>query len=520
MEFENIPLADGDRNQVAYYYHVAQPIESTDPDLKNQNTTVEELVIAAKSLENAPELKLKKTNILSASSRSETLPSAIKTSPKPKATLKPISTLSPRLDKGKEKDEDEPIGPEVKRRRLENSASSNGHPLEVPELLEVILQYLPGRDIIFSAEVNRLFRSVVRTRLQYTAMLDIFREDMVYSYGETIIRNIYRNYIGRDIDVDCVIEGIVADINAQELAVSLMKDYRDEITETDIQRMLEQLIKELHQEISVLPSKGRFCLGELLTNIDFDDLDRMDANDQLIITDLIDLFCNCATYKGELKRFKNLLSYILRSENVNVPDEDNRLPLMIVCESGSIEIIEFVLSIQGIDVNIVNKDIETALHLAAMNGNAAIIELLLNRGIEINRSNNMHRTALHIAALYDNLEAVQLLVDRGVEVDATDQDGETALHIAAATNTADMVEALLRGNADIDAPGNEGRTALHEAVRGNDSEMLRKVIRVLLNHNADVTIEDDLEYTALDWAEETGNKEMYLTLLEENNKNK
>jgi cytohesin len=87
----------------------------------------------------------------------------------------------------------------------------------------------------------------------------------------------------------------------------------------------------------------------------------------------------------------------------------------------------------------------TPLHLAARNGQRAIVELLLSDGADIAASEKSFdgMTALHEAALEGHQEIVELLLAKGAGIDAVDRRGRTPLDRATSKGRGDVV-ALLR----------------------------------------------------------------------------
>ena len=70
----------------------------------------------------------------------------------------------------------------------------------------------------------------------------------------------------------------------------------------------------------------------------------------------------------------------------------------------------------------------TPLHLAALYGQTAAAELLIEKGANISQHNNDGATPLHLAAFFCHPEIVKLLINKGVDLKAVNSRGETALN--------------------------------------------------------------------------------------------
>jgi len=106
------------------------------------------------------------------------------------------------------------------------------------------------------------------------------------------------------------------------------------------------------------------------------------------------------------------------------------------------------------------------LHQAAMKGDLALVQGLLDRGANINVLNTRNGwTALAEACSNGHLEVVQLLLAKGalteIQIGTDISIGKTALIKAAEHGHTAVVSVLLdEGKADVDRTDNEGRTAL------------------------------------------------------------
>jgi ankyrin repeat protein len=112
------------------------------------------------------------------------------------------------------------------------------------------------------------------------------------------------------------------------------------------------------------------------------------------------------------------------------------------------------------------------LHVAAREGQAEAVSLLIDAGAEVNalddhpadeyfRQYTNGWTPLHFAAMGGKSATAAILLNHGAKINAVDQRGKhTALHLAAWVGNADLVTLLLARKADRDAKDEMNRTPL------------------------------------------------------------
>lgn len=71
---------------------------------------------------------------------------------------------------------------------------------------------------------------------------------------------------------------------------------------------------------------------------------------------------------------------------------------------------------------------------------------MINNGANINHVDSDEQTALHIAAANGNIKVARLLIENGANVSSVDNYGWTALHIAASEGHPEFVEFLIQVN--------------------------------------------------------------------------
>merc|ERR1712166_1058124 len=97
----------------------------------------------------------------------------------------------------------------------------------------------------------------------------------------------------------------------------------------------------------------------------------------------------------------------------------------------------------AMDVNVKNKDGDTALHKVAWNGKVDAIAALIKAGADVNaKDKDDKETALHVAVKYKKMNAIVALIKAGANVNAQNQVGKTALDITTGTQKADIIQLL------------------------------------------------------------------------------
>ena len=117
------------------------------------------------------------------------------------------------------------------------------------------------------------------------------------------------------------------------------------------------------------------------------------------------------------------------------------------------------------------------LHLAAVNGNAAIVRRLLDAGADANTALPDGETVLMTAARTGAVEAVRALLDRGADLRRKEPaKGQTALMWAAAENNAAAVTLLIERGADVNERSKGGLSAYLFAVRGGHIDAAKALV--------------------------------------------
>jgi ankyrin repeat protein len=193
--------------------------------------------------------------------------------------------------------------------------------------------------------------------------------------------------------------------------------------------------------------------------------------------------------------------------------------LMVAASQGHASIINLLLA-QCSDVNErtfgTEDDGHTALMIAASEGHAAIVGLLLQQRADANAASNSGQTALMESAAQGNLSILQLLIEHGAEIDAANKDGRSAFIWASLGGHDSVMRHLIRHkacispdtlNAKLDCDGNS--LLLWATSRGQES-----TVRLLLEQHADVNATDAEGRSAILEAADKGHEAIFRLLLE------
>ena len=143
---------------------------------------------------------------------------------------------------------------------------------------------------------------------------------------------------------------------------------------------------------------------------------------------------------------------IQKKANVNAPQADGTTALHWAARWDDLDMAAALIQ-AGASPRSSNRTGATPMFLAAVNGSAPMIELLLKAGVDANGPVLSHgETALMMAARTGKPDAVKVLLSNGADIHARENlRGTDALMWAAEQGHADIVELLLEIGADVDA---------------------------------------------------------------------
>jgi ankyrin repeat protein len=132
----------------------------------------------------------------------------------------------------------------------------------------------------------------------------------------------------------------------------------------------------------------------------------------------------------------DVIKLILETKKVdiNVRDKNGQTALLYAVRGNRVDNVDYLLE-NGADPAIHDENGDTPVHLAAaaVNKDSAILDLLLvtEKKIDIDERNNAGMTALHMAFRESNFNAARFLLSKGANPNVADENGLTPLHLAA-----------------------------------------------------------------------------------------
>ena len=172
-------------------------------------------------------------------------------------------------------------------------------------------------------------------------------------------------------------------------------------------------------------------------------------------------------------------------------------PIANAAQNGDRESVKALLK-KGLDVNEAQGDGTTALHWAAMKGDAQMAQMLIFAGANVRATTRIGAyTPLYLAAKGGYSDVVAALLAAGADAKAVTANGTTPLMIAAAAGDTKSITSLIENGADINArDGAKGETPLMFAAGFNRTDAVKLLLARGADHKATTKVVDLFALTA------------------------
>ena len=227
-----------------------------------------------------------------------------------------------------------------------------------------------------------------------------------------------------------------------------------------------------------------------------------------------------ASERGHVEVVSQLLA-VGAKENpdyVNARINSGATPLMITCSNGHVNVATYLVE-HGANIHLQDKNGATCLHYASERGHVEVVSQLLAVGAKenpdyVNARNNSGITPLMITCYNGHMNVATYLVEHGANIHLQDKNGDTCLHYASERGHVEVVSKLLavgaKENPDyVNARNNSGTTPL--LITCYNGHM--NVATYLVEHGANIHLQDEGGDTCLHYASERGHVEVVSKLL-------
>lgn len=162
-------------------------------------------------------------------------------------------------------------------------------------------------------------------------------------------------------------------------------------------------------------------------NIDIIKLLVKNKADLNILTEEGDSLIEYAINKNDTDMIQTLVE---GGVNLNVAGISSNTPLMTAVSKSLENIVRIFLTKNDINLNAINRNWNTALHMAAKNGNTVIIKMLIDKGANVDARNKQGYTPLHTAVKNNNLEAANEIINGKANVEIRADNMKRPIDIA------------------------------------------------------------------------------------------
>uniref|UniRef100_A0A5F8AHG8 CCDC144C-like coiled-coil domain-containing protein n=1 Tax=Macaca mulatta TaxID=9544 RepID=A0A5F8AHG8_MACMU len=200
-----------------------------------------------------------------------------------------------------------------------------------------------------------------------------------------------------------------------------------------------------------------------------------------------------AAVKGDAAEVERCLAR--RSGDLDALDKQHRTALHLACASGHEKVVTLLIN-RKCQIDICDKENRTPLIQAIHCQEEACAVILLKHGANPNLKDIYGNTALHYAVYSESTSLAEKLLSHGANIEALDKENNTPLLFAIICKKEKMVEFLLRNKASVHAVDRLRRTALMLAVHYDSPG----IVNILLKQNINVFTQDMCGRDAEDYA--------------------
>ncbi|MEM7297408.1 MAG: ankyrin repeat domain-containing protein [Bacteroidota bacterium] len=259
-------------------------------------------------------------------------------------------------------------------------------------------------------------------------------------------------------------------------------------------------VNEKTNENAILFASTRFSREGLETSIEFYQyLQGLGLDPAIVSKDGKTVLHNLAFRSNNKELFE---FFIKQGVDVNQVDSEGNTALINASSRRNEEIISYLLDITE-NINHQNKDGLSAFARALKYHKLEIAKLIASNGAETNVVDNKgYNLSYHLVDAFRNMktftEKMNYLISVGHDPSIAQKDGSTLLHAAINKENVELLKYLVRMGIDINTKDNSGQTVLHYAAMQADDET---ILKYLIEAGADKSMTTEFDESAHDLAQ-------------------
>lgn len=186
---------------------------------------------------------------------------------------------------------------------------------------------------------------------------------------------------------------------------------------------------------------------------------------------------------AELGDLDKVAASLRSGANIQCVDKNGRTAMHIACSLGHIDIVKCLIE-SGANVDAFSpKSKQTPLHEACIGGHTQILNLLLSEVADLDVVDHLGRSGAHYCAMHGERECLEFLCCQGCDVCLEDSTNRTGVHFAAMHDHCDIIQVLIERGADLDVGDREGKTPAHYAARYGSVKALDTLMKNAVDIN-------------------------------------
>ncbi|XP_067653124.1 ankyrin-3-like [Haliotis asinina] len=207
--------------------------------------------------------------------------------------------------------------------------------------------------------------------------------------------------------------------------------------------------------------------------------------------------------------------YVLNQTSVDINSKDceEMTPVMLAASHGKSEVFDILMK-KGADLSVTDENGDNILHCSCRGGNVEIVNYILKRNtLDVNSKGHEEKTPVMLAASHGKSEVFDILMKKGADLSVTDENGDNILHCACGGGNVEIVNYILKRNTlDVNSKGHEEKTPVMLAASHGKSE----VFDILMKKGADLSVTDENDDNILHSACRGGNVKIVNYILKRN----